>query len=53
MWTCVTVVYLVAAAILTMRLLAPGNDSREKTPTPPDLRIAPTSQTDPRSLGVI
>ncbi len=48
MWTCVTIVYLVAAAILTIRLLA-ERSSREDLPEPELHRIV-APQNDPRSL---
>jgi hypothetical protein len=48
MWTCVTIVYLVAAAILTTRLLA-GRSFCEDLQEPELHRIV-ASQSDPRSV---
>jgi putative membrane protein len=51
MWTCVTVVYLVAGAIITMRLLAPQS-SREDELLHSELRGSAVPQSDPLSLEV-
>jgi cytochrome c oxidase assembly factor CtaG len=52
MWTCVTVVYLVAGAILTMRLLAPRS-SREDELVHSELRGSAVAQSNPLSVEVL
>lgn len=51
MWTCVTLVYLVPAAILTMRLLAPRNAGEDELPRS-ELHRVVASQADPQSIEV-
>jgi putative membrane protein len=52
MWTCVTFIYLVPAAIISTRLLAPRN-SPEHDLQQPQLRCGPLSQSAPRSMEVV
>jgi hypothetical protein len=52
MWTCVTVVYLVPAAILVNRLLAPWS-FRETVSVQSKLRGSAIPQRDPRSVEVV
>lgn len=52
MWACVTIVYLVPAAILTMRLLAPGNSWRYESAQSSSGGIAP-AQTKPRGAELV
>ena len=49
MWTCVTVVYLVAGTILTTRLLSPQSPSDYEL-AQLELRAGAVVQTVPRSL---
>jgi cytochrome c oxidase assembly factor CtaG len=51
MWTCVTVVYLVAGAILAMRLLSPHN-SRDEFARP-DLRVETLPQSIQQDLEAV
>jgi len=53
MWTCVTIVYLVAAAILTMRLLGPVNGSRENEMALANLNGGAVARGDSRSMEVV
>ena len=50
MWTCVTIVYLVPAAILTVRLLAPRSYQDELVPS--ELQRIATRQSEPHSVEV-
>jgi len=43
MWTCVTVVYLVAGAILTMRLLSTSHHNHELMQSQPNSSVSPTA----------
>jgi len=52
MWTCVTVVYLVPAAILTVRLLSPRT-CREDESAQSELRSALAPQIDPQRAEVV
>jgi putative membrane protein len=52
MWTCVTLVYLVPAAIISLRLLAPRT-SHELDLEGPQISGRPLPQSDPRSLEVV
>ena len=52
MWTCVTFVYLVPAAILTVRLLAPRS-YREDELMPSELPRIATRQSEPHSVEVV
>jgi putative membrane protein len=52
MWTCVTLVYLVAAAIISLRLLAPRT-SREHDLQQSQFSGGPVPQSAPRSLEVV
>lgn len=52
MWTCVTIVYLVPAAILTVRLLAPRSFQHEESVPSPAAGIA-APENDPQRLEVI
>jgi cytochrome c oxidase assembly factor CtaG len=51
MWTCVTIVYLVPAAILTVGLLAPRS-YREDELVPSELQRIATRQSEPHSVEV-
>jgi putative membrane protein len=51
MWTCVTLVYLVPAAIISMRLLAPQTSDGHDLTRPPSHGAVP--QIDSHSLGVV
>jgi putative membrane protein len=52
MWTCVTLVYLVPAAIISSRLLAPRT-SHEHDLAQSQFSGGPVPQSTPRSLGVV
>jgi putative membrane protein len=52
MWTCVTLVYLVPAAILSMRLLAPRSSRAEDLAQPDFLDIV-APQSNPKSVEVL
>jgi putative membrane protein len=52
MWTCVTIVYLVPAAILSTRLLSPRSSYRSDT-VHSELRGGATSQTDSQRLEIV
>jgi cytochrome c oxidase assembly factor CtaG len=52
MWTCVTIVYLVPAAILTIRLLS-GRDTEEEHLRPSALHGIAVSRTDPTGAKVV
>ena len=52
MWTCITIVYLVPAAILSLRLLAPLN-SRTEDLAPSEFLDIVTPQGNPKSAGVL
>jgi cytochrome c oxidase assembly factor CtaG len=52
MWTCVTLVYLVAAAIISLKLLAPRT-SHEHGLQQSQFSGGPAPQSAPRSLGVV
>jgi putative membrane protein len=51
MWTCVTIVYLVPAAILSTRLLAPRNSRADSTPS--EFLGIVTPQSDPKRVEVL
>jgi len=51
MWTCVTLVYLVPAAILSTRLLSPGNVHRDLVQS--ELRPSAAAQPDPQTLEAV
>jgi len=50
MWTCVTVIYLIAGAIVTARLLVPQR-VREGSTAQPESRAVAAAHTDARSMG--
>jgi len=52
MWTCVTFVYLVAAAIISLKLLAPGT-SHKRDLQQPQFSGGPIAQGAPRNPGVV
>jgi putative membrane protein len=52
MWTCVTIVYLIPAAILTVRLLS-GRDTEEEHLRPSESQGMAVSRTDPTSVKVV
>jgi putative membrane protein len=52
MWTCITIIYLVPAAILTTRLLAPGNVSNGEL-VQSEVRRGGTLHRDPRGFEVV
>jgi putative membrane protein len=52
MWTCVTLIYLVPAAIISLRLLAPRT-SHEHDLQPSQFSGGPVPQSAPRSLEVV
>jgi putative membrane protein len=52
MWTCVTIVYLVPAAILTIRLLS-GRDAEGDQSRPSELHDIAVSRTDPTGVKVV
>ena len=52
MWTCVTLVYLVPAAILSTRLLSPRS-FREDTLAPSELQLTVVPQSDRHSVEVV
>jgi len=52
MWTCITLVYLVPAAIISTRLLAPRT-SHEHDSQPSKLRGGPVSQAAPQGVEVV
>jgi putative membrane protein len=52
MWTCVTIVYLVPAAILTVHLLS-GRHSEEDQSRPSELHGIAVSRTDPTGIKVV
>jgi hypothetical protein len=52
MWTCVTLVYLVPAALISSRLLAP-RASHEHDLQQPQFSGGPVPQSAPRSLEVV
>jgi putative membrane protein len=52
MWTCITLIYLVPAAIISTKLLAPRT-SQERDLQQSQLRGGPVTQSAPRSLEVV
>jgi hypothetical protein len=52
MWTCITLIYLVPAAIISTKLLAPRT-SHEHGSQQPQLRGGPVPQSAPRSVEVV
>jgi putative membrane protein len=52
MWTCVTILYLVPAAILTTRLLGVRNSHATEI-APSELHSIAAPQSDPQSMGVV
>ncbi len=52
MWTCITLIYLVPAAIITLKLLAPRT-SREHDLQEAQFPGGPARQSAPRNLEVV